>query len=62
MPSQFASAQNLTAQLRSAIQAHRDTWVTESDFVFMASIGVNCVRLPIGYWVVAATQVCQQAV
>ena len=54
---QFASAQNKTAQVRSAIKAHRDTWVTEADFSFVASIGMNCVRLPVGYWVLAQTQV-----
>ena len=56
-PAQFAAQQKLTAQLRSAIQAHRDTWVTEADFSFMASLGVNAVRLPVGYWVLAQTQV-----
>jgi hypothetical protein len=54
---QFAAQQNLTAQLRNAITSHRDSWVTENDFAFMASIGVNSVRVPIGYWVLAETQV-----
>ncbi len=56
-PAQFAAQQKLTAQLRSAIQAHRDTWVTQADFSMLASLGVNAVRLPIGYWVLAQTQV-----
>ncbi len=50
------SSPDLTAQLRAAIKTHRDTWVTEADFAFMASIGVNSVRLPLGYWVLAQTQ------
>ena len=58
---QFAAQQNKTAQLRSAIKSHRDTWVNESDFAFMASIGVNCVRLPVGYWVLAQAQVRWQS-
>ena len=53
---QFAAQQNLTTQLQAAIKTHRDTWVTEADFAFMASIGVNSVRLPVGYWVLAQTQ------
>ena len=58
VPSQFAAQQNLTAQLRSAIKAHRDTWVSEADFVFLANkVGVNAVRLPVGYWALAQTQV-----
>jgi aryl-phospho-beta-D-glucosidase BglC (GH1 family) len=48
--------QNVTAQVRAAIQAHRDTWVTATDFDFMASRGVNAVRLPVGWWVLAQTQ------
>ena len=54
---QFAAQQGLTAQMRSAIKAHRDTWVTQADFSMMASLGINCVRLPVGYWVLAQTQV-----
>ena len=57
-PAQFAAQQKLTAQLRSAIKAHRDTWVTQADFSMLAStLGVNAVRLPVGYWVLAQTQV-----
>ncbi len=54
---QFAAQQGLTDQMRTAIKSHRDTWVTEADFSFMASLGVNAVRLPVGYWVLAQTQV-----
>ena len=36
---------------------HRNTWITEADFDMMATLGINAVRLPIGYWVVAQTQV-----
>ena len=57
MVPQSAASQGKTAQLRSAIKAHRDTWVTEADISFIASLGMNCVRLPVGYWVVAQTQV-----
>ena len=39
----------------TAITAHRDSWVTEHDFVTMAGAGVNAVRLPVGYWVLADT-------
>ena len=35
--------------------AHRDTWVTEADFVAMAANGINAVRLPVGYWALAET-------
>ena len=50
-----AEQQGKTASLRDTIKAHRDSWVTEEDFVTMARAGVNAVRLPIGYWVIADT-------
>ncbi len=50
-----AEQQGKTAQVRAAITAHRDSWVTEADFAAMEAAGVNAVRLPIGFWVVADT-------
>ncbi|GLB35433.1 putative cellulase (glycosyl hydrolase family 5) [Lyophyllum shimeji] len=35
---------------RSLLERHWDTWITKSDFQYLASIGINTVRLPIGYW------------
>lgn len=32
------------------LTAHRDTWITEDNFEFWASTGLNHVRVPIGYW------------
>lgn len=32
------------------LRNHWHTWVTEADFKFWASTGLNHVRLPIGYW------------
>ena len=34
----------------SYMERHWDTWITEADFEKMASMGINTVRLPIGYW------------
>lgn len=31
---------------------HRRSWVREDDFRWLASIGVNAVRLPVGWWAV----------
>ncbi len=30
---------------------HRDTWITDDDFQWLARHGINAVRLPVGYWV-----------
>ena len=35
---------------RSVLERHWDTFITEEDFSHLASIGINTVRLPIGYW------------
>lgn len=35
---------------RSVLERHWDTWITQSDMDYLAAIGINTVRLPIGYW------------
>ena len=41
------------SQVRAAVTAHRDSWITEADFAMMADNGINAVRLPVGYWALA---------
>jgi glucan 1,3-beta-glucosidase len=33
------------------LQKHRETWITEDDFKWLAARGINAVRLPVGYGV-----------
>ena len=47
LASGFESNQALA---KLALENHWDTFITEQDFSYLASIGVNTVRLPIGYW------------
>ena len=35
---------------RSVLERHWDTWISQSDMDYLAGIGINTVRLPIGYW------------
>lgn len=35
------------------LQTHWDTWITQEDFTEIASLGLNHVRIPIGYWSVS---------
>ena len=35
---------------KQVLERHWDQWIQESDFEYLASIGINTVRLPIGYW------------
>ena len=39
-----------TTGARAVLEYHWDTFITQSDFEYLASIGINTVRLPIGYW------------
>lgn len=34
----------------SALQNHWNSWISESDFDTMKSVGINTVRIPVGYW------------
>jgi glucan 1,3-beta-glucosidase len=34
----------------SRLQQHWNTWITEADFQEIAALGLNHVRIPIGYW------------
>jgi len=35
------------------IEHHRRTFISESDFIWMSTHGVNAIRIPIGYWLFA---------
>jgi aryl-phospho-beta-D-glucosidase BglC (GH1 family) len=45
-----ASGWGSTTAARAVLERHWDTFVNHSDFQYLASIGINTVRLPIGYW------------
>lgn len=32
------------------LESHYSSWITEKDFEKMASLGLNAVRIPVGYW------------
>ncbi|WFD00467.1 hypothetical protein MYAM1_003216 [Malassezia yamatoensis] len=46
----YGTSQQGLQSAQSALERHWDTWVTEDDFKTMKSVGINTVRLPIGYW------------
>ncbi|KZT68201.1 glycoside hydrolase family 5 protein [Daedalea quercina L-15889] len=54
----IATGWNSTDNARMLLEHHWDTWVNQSDFEYLASIGINTVRLPIGYWSLGP-QFCQ---
>lgn len=46
----IASGWGSTDSARAVLERHWDTFINQSDFEYLASIGINTVRLPIGYW------------
>ncbi|KAK0483511.1 glycoside hydrolase [Armillaria novae-zelandiae] len=46
----IASGCDSIADAQSLLEEHWDTFITEADFEYLASLGINTVRLPIGYW------------
>ncbi len=38
-------------EAEARLKAHRDTFITEADFKWIAGCGLNVVRIPVGYWV-----------
>ena len=49
--------QNYTGRLREAMLYHRQSFIQESDFALMADNGINCVRIPVGFWLFQESQV-----
>lgn len=41
---------------KARLEQHWDTWVRKRDFAEMASLGINTVRIPIGYWLTGETK------
>ncbi|KAI0780754.1 glycoside hydrolase [Trametes elegans] len=46
----IASGWGSPESARAVLERHWDTFVTASDFQYLAGIGINTVRIPIGYW------------
>ncbi|KAJ2964222.1 hypothetical protein NQZ79_g826 [Umbelopsis isabellina] len=47
----FLQATSSAKAARDALEEHWRTFITEEDFKWLQSVGVNAVRIPIGYWV-----------
>ena len=48
---EYTLCQELGAAAETVIKNHRDTFITEDDFRWIADHGLDAVRLPIGYWI-----------
>ena len=47
---EWSFTKNLGDQALPALQAHWNTWVNETSLDALKSVGVNAVRIPVGYW------------
>lgn len=46
----FGTSANGLKSAQYYLEQHWDTWITEEDFIWLKSRGINTVRIPIGYW------------
>ncbi|KAJ1033383.1 hypothetical protein NDA13_001375 [Ustilago tritici] len=46
----FGTSKDGLMSARAYMEQRWDTWITEDDFRNLAAMGINTVRLPIGYW------------
>ncbi|OZJ06420.1 hypothetical protein BZG36_00517 [Bifiguratus adelaidae] len=47
---EWTFCQQLGPRALQALQGHWNTWVTEQDIARLSSMGLNMLRIPIGYW------------
>jgi glucan 1,3-beta-glucosidase len=48
---EFTLCRELGSEARAVLDKHRDSFVTEADFRWIAEHGLTAVRLPVGYWI-----------
>jgi glucan 1,3-beta-glucosidase len=51
----IASGWGSVDNARAVLERHWDTFINQTDFEYLAAIGINTVRLPIGYWTLGPT-------
>ncbi|KAL1749229.1 glycoside hydrolase superfamily [Schizophyllum fasciatum] len=51
----IASGWGSIESAKALLEHHWDTFISAADFEYLASIGINTVRLPIGYWSLGPT-------
>lgn len=48
---EYSLCHELGEHARAVMEVHRDNFIKEADFAWIAEHGLNAVRLPIGYWI-----------
>lgn len=47
---EYSYCTNITPVQKKRLKQHRDTFITEADFLWLATHGITAIRLPVGYW------------
>ena len=53
---EWSFSQALGSKAAGVLEDHWNTWVTEADLDTLASVGVNHIRIPVGYWLFSPRQ------
>lgn len=48
---EYSLTKHLGAKASTVIRKHRETFIQEADFKWLADHGLNAVRIPVGYWI-----------
>lgn len=48
---EYGFCQELGSEARDILRIHRQNFITETDFQWLANHGINAVRIPIGHWI-----------
>ncbi|MFG0247955.1 MAG: glycoside hydrolase family 5 protein [Phycisphaeraceae bacterium JB051] len=51
---EYTLCEALGDKAEGIMRAHRESWITEEDFKWLANWGINAIRLPFGYWILDA--------
>ncbi len=51
---EYTLCEALGDQAQGVMRKHRESWITEADFKWLANWGINAIRLPFGYWILDA--------
>jgi glucan 1,3-beta-glucosidase len=48
---EYSLCQELAGSAAAVLASHRDTFITEQDFAWLAAHDIEAVRIPVGYWI-----------
>lgn len=49
-PDEYVYCREADKKLLNRLRRHRETFITEQDFAWLEQVGIEAVRIPVGYW------------